>query len=418
MASDRSFPAPEIDMSIQKWGNDSMGNGKFIQIGAAILLTNICGTLMAQQLEQNHSTNNTTPDTGRITTFGGNFVGDPCRACKYDPEPSGYAVWGPNNCTIPGKLQWEAVPFIAAVGGVPDRIATSIIMDNPSCPGNKVTLSIYSDACYPEGPGGLLVSGEATVASSSCDSAVAKIRNGPSLVQGVKYWITATTTSQQSALDSRWYASNDAQLAYNLGDGWVQSTAATPSFIVQGRASGDTVNITQADRSARRLFGSNLFVDPCTGCNYDPDAGGFDVRGPDNCTLAGQTHWEAVAFVAKRTGVPQRIVAPIILNKPDICPQNRVTLSIYTDNCGEGPGKLLVSGEATAPSSPCEMAVAKLRNAPSLTKNVKYWITATTTASQSALDASWFASNNAQLALADSFGWFQFSAGTPAFEVQ
>jgi hypothetical protein len=64
------------------------------------------------------------------------------------------------------------------------------------------------------------------------------------------------------------------------------------------------------------------------------------------------------------------------------------------------------------------MAVAKLRNAPSLTKNVKYWITATTTASQSALDASWFASNNAQLALADSFGWFQFSAGTPAFEVQ
>jgi hypothetical protein len=125
-----------------------------------------------------------------------------------------------------------------------------------------------------------------------------------------------------------------------------------------------------------------------------------------------------VAFVAARSGVPQRILAPIILNKPDICPQNKVTLSIYTDNCGGGPGTLLASGEATAPRSACDLAIAKLRDAPSLTKNVKYWLTATTTAGQSGLDASWFASNDAQVSLADSFGWFQFSTGTPAFEVQ
>jgi hypothetical protein len=356
-------------------------------------------------------------DATRIT-FGGNYVLDPCRSCKYDPDPSGYAVVGPDNCTQPGTTQWEAVPFIAAENGVVDRISTSIIMENPNCPENKVTLSIYSDACYPTGPGDLLGSGEATVPASSCNLAVAKLSSGPELTQGTKYWVTATTTSQQSALDSRWYASNNAQLAYNLGDEWVQSTAATPAFMVQGRAEAIVEKRASKTEAVRRPFGTNLFVDPCTGCNYDSNAGGFDVRGPHNCTQPGLTHWEAVPFIASRTGIPQRILAPIILNFPTVCTQNRVTLSIYTDNCGEGPGTLLVSGEATAPSSPCELAVAKLRRAPSLTKNVKYWVTATTTPQQSGLDASWFASNNAQEADQLGFGWSQFSAVTPAFEVQ
>jgi hypothetical protein len=326
-------------------------------------------------------------------------------------------VVGPDNCLEPGTTQWEAVPFIASTNGMPEQIITTLIFENPAnCPQNQVTLSIYTDACYPKGPGDLLFSAEATVpaSSTSCDLALAKIRNGPSLVQGIKYWITATTTSQQSALDSRWYASN-SQFAFNLGTGWSQFTAATPAFMVQGKAGTDA---RETIPSARRPFGTNLFVDPCTGCNCDPNAGGFDVRGPDNCTLPGQTHWEAVAFVTQKTGVPQRILAPIILNNPTLCPQNKVTLSIYTDNCGEGPGTLLVSGEATAQTDPCNLAVAKLRHAPSLSKNVKYWVTATTTASQSGLDASWFASNGAQVALADTFGWFQFNAGTPAFEVQ
>ena len=385
-------------------------------IGLVILGIGTCETLMAQQGNQEDSSAATAPDAGRIT-FGGNFVSDPCLTCKYDPDPSGYAVVGPDNCTEPGTTQWEAVPFIAAASGVPDRITTSVILENPAnCPENKVTLSIYTDACYPKGPGTLLASGEATVPASSCDLAVAKIQNGPSLVQGTKYWITATTTSQQSALDSRWYASN-TQFAFNLGTGWGQFTLFTPAFTVQGRASGAIVDRKSA-ATTRQAFGSNLFVDPCTACNYDPNASGFDVRGPDNCTLPGQTSWVAVSFVASRTGVPQRILAPVILNKPDICPQNRVTMSIYTDNCGEGPGTLLVSSEATAPSSPCDLAVAKLRNAPSLTKNVKYWVTATTTTEQSALDASWFASNGAQDALNLGGQWIQFNTGAPAFEVQ
>jgi hypothetical protein len=263
---------------------------------------------------------------------------------------------------------------------VPDRITTSLILENPAnCPENKVTLSIYTDACYPTGPGTLLASGEATVPESSCDLAVAKLRNSPSLVQGTKYWIAATTSSEQSALDSRWYAANNAQLGINFGDGWIQSTTSTPAFSVEGRSSGETVDMMPAAASGRQVFGSSLFVDPCTGCNYDPNAGGFDVRGPDNCTQSGSTIWVGVSFVAARTGVPQRILAPIILNKPDICPQNKVTLSIYTDNCGQGPGTLLVSGEATAQMQPCNLAMAKLRNAPSLTENVKYWVTATTT---------------------------------------
>lgn len=399
-------------------GNGEMnftGEGKFVKISLTIVAIAACGTLMAQPLEEERSRSETTPDASRIT-FGGNFAVDPCSTCKYDPDPSGYAVVGPDNCTEPGTTQWEAVPFIAAASGVPDRITTSLILENPTnCPQNKVTLSIYTDACYPKGPRTLLVSGEATVPASSCDLTVAKIRNAPSLVQGTKYWITATTTSQQSALDSRWYASNNAQLAYNLGDGWIQSAAGTPSFMMQGRASTETRETISA---ATRSFGSNMFVDPCTGCNYDPNASGFDVRGPDNCTLPGQTHWEAVPFVATRTGIPQRIFAPIILNFATVCPQNKVTLSIYTDNCGEGPGTLLVSGEATAQIEPCNLAVAKLHNAPSLTKNVKYWVTATTTAEQSGLDASWFASNGAQFALNLGGQWIQFSAGTPAFEVQ
>jgi hypothetical protein len=383
----------------------------------AIVTLALAAALRAEEVEKSAGAGGT-PEAGRIT-FGGNFVVDPCLTCKYDPDPSGYAVVGPDNCTEPGTTQWEAVPFIAAASGVPDRITTSVILENPAnCPENKVTLSIYTDACYPTGPGTLLVSGTATVPadSSSCDVAVAKIRNGPSLAQGVKYWVTATTTSEQSALDSRWYASNNAQLAYNSGDGWIQAATGTPSFMVQGRATTDT---RETIPSATGPFGSNLLVDPCTGCNYDPNASGFLVRGPDNCTLPGQTHWEAVPFVASRTGIPRRILAPIIPNKPDVCPQNKVTLSIYTDNCGEGPGTLLVSGEATTPSSPCDLAVAKLHNAPSLTKNVKYWVTATTTTEQSALDTSWYASNNAELALHVAItGWFQFNAGTPAFEVQ
>ena len=43
---------------------------------------------------------------------------------------------------------------------------------------------------------------------------------------------------------------------------------------------------------------------------------------------------------------------------------------------------------------------------------------ATTDENQTALDATWYGSNNAQFALTLGDGWIQFSAGTPAFLVQ
>jgi hypothetical protein len=53
------------------------------------------------------------------------------------------------------------------------------------------------------------------------------------LVQGVKYWVTATTNDQQAGLDATWYASNGAQFGANLGFGWLQYTDGTPGFLVQ-----------------------------------------------------------------------------------------------------------------------------------------------------------------------------------------
>ena len=166
-------------------------------------------------------------------------------------------------------------------------------------------------------------------------------------------------------------------------------------------------------------FGGNFFVDPCNGCNYDSDAGGFDVRGPRNCTAPGSTNWMAVPFIAQRTGVPRRISAAILLHNPDNCPYNKVTLSIYTDNNCEGlPGTPLVSVEATVPLAPCDLAVAKLPPSILLEEGKKYWVTATTSEAQAKLEARWWASNNAQLAANLGIGWFQFSSGTPAFLVE
>ena len=210
-----------------------------------------------------------------------------------------------------------------------------------------------------------------------CALAVATLRNAPSLSAGTKYWITATTTAAQAGLDARWYGSNSAQFAYNLGTGWVQFGGGTPAFMVQGQGTAVPYAPYLAPDTLHAAFGGNLFVDPCTGCTYDPNSGGLDVRGPDNCTSPGSTTWLAVPFIASATGVPRRISASINLHNPTFCPQNKVTLSLYTDNCGAGPGTPLISGQATVPAAPCALAVAKLRNAPSLTAGTKYWVVAT-----------------------------------------
>ena len=395
-----------------------MGKTAIRKLGLAIVSTILCGAAMGQELQgvadQPVVIPYTVPDAPRII-FGSNLISDPCATCNYS-DGGGYAVLGPDNCFVPGTSQWLAGTFIAAATGVPERISAAIILRDPrQCPTNTVTLSIYSDACYPRGPGSPLVSGIATVPEAPCDLAVARLRNAPTLTEGTKYWVVATTNGQQAGLDSNWYGSNNAQYAFNLGDGWQHFTGGTPAFIVQG--SGTMLSDSAPDAS-HPAFGSNLFVDPCTGCNYDPNAPGFEVQGPENCTAPGSTHSAAVPFVAARSGVPRRISASIILRHPVDCTENRVTLSLYTDNCDLGPGTPLVSGVATVPMAPCDLAVARLRNAPPLSQGTKYWVVATTSAGQAGLDALWYGSNGAQFGLSPGFGWIQFSAVTPAFMVQ
>ena len=386
------------------------------KIRLATVIWGFCGPLLAQQVEKGRAeTDAAAPDASRIT-FGSNFVADPCETCKYNSEPSGYFVWGPDNCTFPGDVQSIAVPFIAAVSGIPDRISTSIILNDPvDCPTNKVTLGLYTDTCG-NGPGTLLAEADATVADAPCGLTIAKLIGAPALTAGTKFWVTATTTAAQSALDSRWYASNNAAYAFDLGSGWQASNGTTPAFSVQGSGTilGDAMSA-----SAHPAFGGNLFVDPCTDCNYNPDDSGLDVRGPENCTWPGQTASLAVPFIAQRTGAPKRISAAVILRRPRNCPYNKVTLSLYTDNnCQGTPGTLLVSAEAIVPEAPCDLAIAKLRNSPLLSKGVRYWVTATTTTAQAGLDAGWSVSNNAQFASDLGIGWIEFSAPTPAFLVE
>jgi len=116
---------------------------------------------------------------------------------------------------------------------MPRRIRASVILNNAAlCPSNKVTLSIYTDACYPTGPGTALVSGEATVPTKPCDLAVATVLNAPSLTKGTKYWVVASTNAAQAGLDANWYGAN-THLGLNAGVGWEQFSGDSPGFIVE-----------------------------------------------------------------------------------------------------------------------------------------------------------------------------------------
>jgi hypothetical protein len=389
------------------------------RIGWAFLGMLACGAVMAQgpeMIPDRHASD--APDTPIASTivFGSNLISDPCARCNYSDD-GGYALLGPDNCYVPGTTQWLAGTFIASATGVPTQISVPIILKDPThCPTKTVTLSIYTDACYPIGPGTPLVSATATIPQTACGLTVAKLPNSaPILTKGTKYWVVGTTNAQQAGLDSNWYGSNNSQNALNTGAGWQRFTGGTPAFEVEGSGIGLYQAPTDA---AHPAFGSNLFVDPCTGCNYNSNSPGFDVRGPDNCTFPGMLHWEAVPFIASKSGVPRRISASIILKNPAKCPYNRVTLSLYTDNCDVGPDTPLASGIATVPTAPCDLAVARLRNAPALTQGVKYWVVATTDDQQAGLDATWYGSNAAQYALSPGYEWIQFSTATPAFLVQ
>jgi hypothetical protein len=393
-----------------------MGVSTGARICGALLGMLACGAVLAQGRAIASSESAGAGPVAATVIFGTNLISDPCATCNYSDD-GGYALLGPDNCYVPGTTQWLAGTFIASATGVPKQISVPIVLKDPSnCPTKAVTLSIYSDACYPNGPGTPLVSATATIPQAACALTVAKLPNSaPVLTKGTKYWVVATTNAQQVGLDSNWYGSNNSQAAYNTGTGWYRFTGGTPAFMVEGSGIGlSQTSIGASDRA----FGGNLFVDPCTGCNYDPNGAGFDVRGPDNCTDPGMLHWEAVPFIASKSGVPRGISAAIILRDPIDCPYNKVTLSLYTDNCDVGPDTPLASAIATVAAAPCDLAVARLRNAPALVQGVKYWVVATTDDQQAGLDATWYGSNDAQYALSPGFEWIQFSTVTPAFLVQ
>ncbi len=378
-----------------------------------------CGAVLAEEPEfvlgGNLNGSQDTPEARRVT-LGSNLFVEPCSSCNYDSNASGYFVLGPDNCLVPGTTQLLGVPFIAAATGIPKQISVPIIVADPRhCPTRQVTLSIYTDACYPTGPGTPLVSAVARLPRATCNLGLANLTNAPALTQGQKYWIVATTNAEQSSLDANWYGSNNAQCAINSGTGWTQINGWTPAFLVQAIAA---LQVASEPEPSNQGFGGNLFVDPCTGCNYDRNSIGRAVRGPESCTSPGDLHWTAVPFIAAKSGVPTRISASIILYDPLYCQENSVTLSLYTDNCGLGPGEPLVSGIATVPKAPCDLAVATLVGAPALQEGVKYWVTATTDENQTGLDATWRPSNNAQDALNLGYGWEQFSFLTPGFLVQ
>ena len=201
---------------------EAMGVSVGGRIGGALLGILACGAVLAQGPEMVPDGNaSDAPDSPVASTiiFGSNLISDPCATCNYS-DGGGYAVVGPDNCIQPGTTQWLAGTFIAAATGVPEQISAPIILRDPShCPTNTVTLSIYTDACWPIGPGTPLVSAVATVPAAPCGLAVAKLPNTPTLlIKGTKYWVVATTDAQQAGLDSNWYGSNNSQDRVQYGN--------------------------------------------------------------------------------------------------------------------------------------------------------------------------------------------------------
>ena len=187
------------------------------------------------------------------------------------------------------------------------------------------------------------------------------------------------------------------------------------------RAPGRNIVVPfRADDFPAAAFGTNLYIDPCTGCNYDSVGGGYYVWGSENCESPGTTQWIAVSFISHLTGVPRRIKASINLDSGCSSKSNQVALGIWTDACGIGPAVKLVEGKAIVPAEPCAIATTSLRDAVTLTFGTKYWVVAETVGpDQDGLSAIWYASNNAQIGGdVASGGWFQFSGYTPGFQVQ
>ena len=137
--------------------------------------------------------------------------------------------------TVPlqARFSWDAVPFIASKSGVPHRdfgfhyregfCQVSLQQSNAK--------SLHGQLRSRSGQSvGLR-------RRHRSDSAMRfgrrEARSAPPLVQGVKYWVVATTNDQQAGLDATWYASNDAEFGLSPGYEWLQFGGVTPGFLVQ-----------------------------------------------------------------------------------------------------------------------------------------------------------------------------------------
>ena len=206
----------------------------------------------------------------------------------------------------------------------------------------------------------------------------------------------------------------------NTGTGWTQTNGWTPAFLVQGTS--DAARARSNRNRATQGFGGNLFIDPCTGCNYDPNGSGLDVRGPDNCISPGDLYWTAVPFVAAKSGVPTRISASIVHAGPALLPakEHRDVKPVH-GQLRLGTGDPLVSGIATVPLNAvtCDLAVATLSGRSSLATGSQILgccIYGRDPGCFGPRRGTRQTTRKMRLMLAD--GWEQSSFGTPGFLVQ
>ena len=181
-----------------------------------------------------------------------------------------------------------------------------------------------------------------------------------------------------------------------------------------GRATGPA---QQPDSLLVNGFGGNLETNPCTLCNFDEVDGGYYGWGSLNCEGSGVTQWIAVPFIAKKTGTTRTITAGIELDNACTSAGTSVTLGIYNNDCTTGVGTAIATGAARVTSTgPC--VTTRARVAAAVTAGTRYWVAATTTATQDSFSGIWYGSNQGQIGGdVASGGWFTFSGFVPAFSV-
>ena len=131
---------------------------------------------------------------------------------------------GPDNClSYREQRNGLGFPLLPLPRVFPSKSRFPLLSADPRhCPSREVTLSIYTDACYPIGPGTPLVSAVARLPRATCNLGVAKLTNAPTLTRDQKYWVVATTTADQSGLDANWYAFQQCSVCHQHWD-WMDT---------------------------------------------------------------------------------------------------------------------------------------------------------------------------------------------------